>query len=220
MSESIIFYRSFYDAITGSGLDDSDQLAAFRAICEYGLYGTEPKITGLPYGIFVIAKASIDSNARKREGGKKGGRRRNETTGFQTDNHRFQESENTVTGTYTSTITDTATMTGTGTGTGRADDPPAPHNKIVSFSPPSLNEVQQLCREKGYATSPTKFFNYYEGNGWQGVADWKAKLAAWNEDDAKKQVSGLSDSIADYAPNAADLERMQKLRQRLKDGTA
>ena len=64
MSESIIFYRSFYDAITGSGLDDSDQLAAFRAICEYGLYGTEPKITGLPYGIFVIAHESARA-ARK-----------------------------------------------------------------------------------------------------------------------------------------------------------
>lgn len=102
-----------------------------------------------------------------------------------------------------------------------SQDTPAPQKKNVSFVPPSLNEVQQLCKEKGYATSPTKFFNYYEGNGWKGVVDWRAKLAAWNEDDAKKQVSNKTDNkeVADYAPNAAELERMRKLRERLKGGT-
>ena len=111
-------------------------------------------------------------------------------------------------------------MSGGGEDTGHQDTP-APQKKNVSFFPPSLNEVQQLCKEKGYVTSPTKFFNYYEGNGWKGVADWRAKLAAWSEDDAKKQVSDKMDNkeVADYAPNAAELERMRKLRERLKGGT-
>ncbi len=219
MSESIIFYRSFYDAIVGSGLNDADQLAAFKAICEYGLYGTEQKITGLPYGIFVIARESIDANARKREGGKKGGRPKNETSGFESENQRFPKGENTVTG--TGTITDTFTVTGTGTGTDKADSPPAPQKKDISFVPPSLNEVQQLCKDKGYVTSPTKFYYHYQASGWEHVKDWRSKLAAWNEDDAKKQVSNKTDSggIADSAPDAGELERMRKLRERLRAGT-
>ena len=101
-----------------------------------------------------------------------------------------------------------------------SQDTPAPQKKCVSFSPPSLNEVQQLCKEKGYVTSPTKFFNYYEGNGWKGVVDWRAKLAQWAEDDAKKQVSNKTDSggIADSKPDAGELERMRKMRERLRQG--
>ena len=75
-------------------------------------------------------------------------------------------------------------------------------------------------QEKGYVTSPTKFFNYYEGNGWKGVVDWRAKLAQWAEDDAKKQVSNKTDSggIADSKPDAGELERMRKMRERLRQG--
>ena len=102
----------------------------------------------------------------------------------------------------------------------RSQDTPAPQKKNVSFVPPSLNEVQQLCKEKGYVTSPTKFYNFYAASGWKGIIDWKAKLAQWAEDDAKKQVSNKTDSegIADSSPNAGELERMRKLRERLKAG--
>ena len=78
----------------------------------------------------------------------------------------------------------------------RSQDTPAPQKKNVSFVPPSLNEVQQLCKEKGYVTSPTKFYNFYAASGWKGIIDWKAKLAQWAEDDAKKQVSNKTDSVA------------------------
>ena len=110
-------------------------------------------------------------------------------------------------------------MSGGGEDIGHQDTP-APQKKNVSFFPPSLNEVQQLCKEKGYVTSPTKFYNFYAASGWKGIIDWKAKLAQWAEDDAKKQMSNKTDSggIADSSPDAGELERMRKLREKLKAG--
>ena len=72
MRDSVVFYRSFWDAIRH--LPASDQLAALTAIVEYGLDGVEPEPSGVAYAIFVMAKPQIDANNKRYANGKKGGR--------------------------------------------------------------------------------------------------------------------------------------------------
>ena len=112
---SFVFYRSFLDAI--KEMDETEQLAMFRAICTYALDGQEPVLTSaFQRAVFALIRPNIDVNTAKRQGGKRGGRPKTRTekttpsnsetigfedenhpeTGFETENHRFPKTENNV----------------------------------------------------------------------------------------------------------------------------
>lgn len=61
-----------------------------------------------------------------------------------------------------------------------ADMPPPRH----SFSPPSVEEVKQYCREQGYSVNAEHFMDHYESNGWMvgknRMRNWKAAVRNWN----------------------------------------
>ena len=91
--ESFVFYRSFWDAIRE--MEEADQLAMFRAICEYALDGKMPALTcAIHRAVFAAVRPSIDTNNARREGGKRGGRPKTkkttlshpETIGFEAEN--------------------------------------------------------------------------------------------------------------------------------------
>ena len=69
MRESVVFYRSFYEAI--KELPDEYQLEVFRAISEYSFLGEEPEMNGISKAIFSLIKPQIDANNRKYENGKR-----------------------------------------------------------------------------------------------------------------------------------------------------
>lgn len=111
MRDSFIFYRSFADS--AAELSAKDRGLFFEAVIRYALYGEEPKVTGVPKALFLIAKQSIDSNNKKYEMGKKGGRPKKETDGSENkkpmviENSEKTKSTETVTETDTDTVTDT-----------------------------------------------------------------------------------------------------------------
>ena len=73
MQNSFVFYRSFLGAIRE--MEEDDQLAMFRAICDYALDGKEPVLqSAIQRAVFAVIRPSIDTNNAKREGGKRGGR--------------------------------------------------------------------------------------------------------------------------------------------------
>ena len=84
MQDSMIFYKSFYDAI--KNLKQNEQAKVYDAIFSYALEGKEKPLTGLSQSIFVLIKPQIDANIRRKingakgaEYGKKGGRPKKET---------------------------------------------------------------------------------------------------------------------------------------------
>lgn len=64
------------------------------------------------------------------------------------------------------------------------------------FTPPTVEEVQAYCDERGNAVNATRFVNYYESNGWKvgrnSMKDWKAAVRTWenNGDKPKKKPDG------------------------------
>ena len=57
--------------------------------------------------------------------------------------------------------------------------------KAKRFIKPSLQEIEQCIKEKGYNIDAGAFYDYYEANGWvQGkgkpIKNWKAALSTWN----------------------------------------
>ena len=78
MRDSIIFYRSFYEAI--KELPDDVQVKVYSAIFEYSMNFNEVDMSGLPKTIFTLIKPQLDANNKRFENGKKGGRgNQNET---------------------------------------------------------------------------------------------------------------------------------------------
>ena len=71
MRDSLVFYRSFYEAVRE--LPESDQASIYNALFAYALDGEEPQLSGVQAAIFRLMKPSIDSNNQKSENGCKGG---------------------------------------------------------------------------------------------------------------------------------------------------
>ena len=60
-----------------------------------------------------------------------------------------------------------------------AAEPPA-HKRFV---PPSVQEVADYCRDKGYTVDPARFVDYYEAIGWKvgrnPMKSWQATVRTW-----------------------------------------
>lgn len=114
--ESFVFYRSFRDAI--SEMSDENKLATLLAICDYALYGVEPKLKdAMARAVFTVARPSIDANKGRRANGKKGGRPPKKPMVSDSENQWFSKSES------------TESESGTDTGANGADKPPTPTRK-------------------------------------------------------------------------------------------
>ena len=72
MRDSVVFYRSFVDAIRDLPGDQFKDCAL--AILDYGLDGKEPEGIGIEKTVFCMARPQIDANNRRYENGSKGGR--------------------------------------------------------------------------------------------------------------------------------------------------
>lgn len=53
------------------------------------------------------------------------------------------------------------------------------------FIPPTLEEVQEYCTERGNSVDPQRFMDYYTANGWlvgkNKMKDWKACVRTWEK---------------------------------------
>ena len=94
MAESMVFYRSFIEAL--DGLTDESRLHLLEAIIRYGLDDEEPNLTGVETNLFRLIRPQIDANVKRRENGKKGGRPKKpmvsklKTNGYENENHRLR----------------------------------------------------------------------------------------------------------------------------------
>lgn len=73
MRDSMVFYRSFYEAL--KNLPPEQFKESVKALMEYGLNGEEPETSGIEKTIFLLAKAQIDANNKRYLNGTKGGRK-------------------------------------------------------------------------------------------------------------------------------------------------
>ena len=77
MRDSVVFYRSFYEAVRTLPPDEFKE--SVQAILDYGLDGKPPDTQGtIAHTVFSLVKPQIDANNRRFESGKKGGRKPNQ----------------------------------------------------------------------------------------------------------------------------------------------
>ena len=58
------------------------------------------------------------------------------------------------------------------------------------FSPPSVQEIEDYCREKGFLLDAERFVDYYASIGWRvgknPMKDWRAAVRTWVKKDTPK----------------------------------
>ena len=65
MRDSVLFYRSFFDALRN--IPDADRLRVYDAIMEYSMYDVEPNLDGTSLAVFLLVKPQIDANNKRYE---------------------------------------------------------------------------------------------------------------------------------------------------------
>jgi hypothetical protein len=86
--DGFVFYKSFAEAI--GDLQDDVKLECLNAIIDYGIYGIERELSGIPAIVFKLVKPQLDANNKRFSDGKKGGRPK-KTDGLENKNQWFSD---------------------------------------------------------------------------------------------------------------------------------
>jgi len=69
------------------------------------------------------------------------------------------------------------------------------------FVPPSVEEVQEYCKERGNSVNPETFIDFYASKGWyvgkNKMKDWKACVRTWEQNSRNQQGKPISLSTRD-----------------------
>lgn len=80
----------------------------------------------------------------------------------------------------------------------RIQNPESGNARGTRFTPPSIPDVEQYCREKGYHVNAERFVCFYAQKGWMvgknRMKDWKRAVQGWEtrwKDEQKNAQSGF-----------------------------
>lgn len=164
MYDSMVFYRSFYEAI--KRLPELSRAKLYDAVFAYGLDGEEIELDGIEAAMFQLIKPQIDANNRRKENGKKGGRPKTETKPNSNLDETKQEPNVNVNANVNVNVKEKESK-----------------KKSVRFSPPTVSDVKEYCLEKGLTIDAERFVNFYESKGWMvgknKMKDWRSAVRGW-----------------------------------------
>lgn len=211
MRDSVVFYRSFYEAI--KELPDEQFAACVRAIMDYGLDGLEPSSSGIAKSIYLMAKPQIDANNRRYQNGTKGGRPRTNT----------EPSNN-------------QTVIKQKPSDNQTETKPEPKEKVKekvkekdnnkkTFSPPAVGDVAEYCSQNGYKINAESFVDFYESKGWMvgknKMKDWKAAVRNWARSQRQESTAkgGKPNQFHNFEQRDTDYEKLvqQNLARKLRE---
>lgn len=198
MRDSMVFYRSFYEAV--KDLSPEDFKKAVCTLMDYGLDEIVPESTGIEKTIYVMAKPQIDKNNQRYVNGKSGGRKPSvnqiETKQEPNDNQTETKCEPNV------NVND------------NVNDREG--NKRTRFVPPTHQNVAEYCKEKGYdSLDIDRFIDFYSSKGWMvgknKMKDWKAAVRNWaRQDVATKPNNTRGNKFTNFNQRQYDYDELEK----------
>ena len=192
--DSFVFYKSFYEAI--KNIPEEEQLKLYNAICEYSLFDIIPNLPdGIAKAMFILMKPNIDNaNARYKasvENGKRGGRPRKKQGEKNLDKTQ-QKPNNNLDKTQQKpkqNLNDNVDVDVNVNDNDNIDNKPTKKtNKKANkkFVPPTLEEIENYCKEKNYNIDTQFFYEYFTEGNWvdskgNKVKNWKQKIITWSK---------------------------------------
>lgn len=216
----VMVYFEVLDAL--DVLEDTDKGRLFEGILRYGRDGEVPDFTGPLMAVWALIKNRLDRDSQRYADRCEKARAAVNKRWGNTDE--YERMRNIPTATITGTTTTTGTAAGTrtwGDGGEKADKLSAPARKAEKFIPPTVEEAAAYIRELGSTIDPQRFVDYYASRGWMlkgniHMKDWRAEVRNWEQRDRQSAPPGTAHTV----PDAGELERMKKLREKLKGGEA
>lgn len=173
--DSFVFYRSFFEAI--QALRPEERADAYAAICDYALNGAVPRIAGGSAAVFLLSRPILDSNQRRYENGRQGGKARaalgtKPEPGPNQDGTKPEPKPN-------QDRTEPQPYVSVSVSVNEEKEPPPKGGvKKKRFVPPTLAEVASYVASRHSPVEPQVFLDFYESKGWMvgktPMKDWKA----------------------------------------------
>lgn len=210
-ADTFVFYPTFLTSIEAIK-NAAMRLAMFEAVANYGVYGTLPDFTdadpnGLLDGMFLQMRFSIDEAKAKRstnrENGSRGGAPKGNKNACKNNRKQPNLTENKQNNPNVNVNANVISSN---------------ENKAKSvsrFVAPTLDEIQEYCKEKGFNLDAAAIYDHYTANGWvQGknkpIKDWRAAVRQWarregefskpqpqTNNDARKGIDDVSHNSGD-----------------------
>lgn len=183
--DSFIFYRSFYQS--AKKLPKEDKAELFDAICSYALDGESVEMSVVPEAIFTVIKPNLDANRRKWENGCKEKKKPSEVEADEEQEISKDEAKD------KQTISKAQGNVNVNEDVNVNKDV---KDKRKRFTPPSLQDIQNYCKERNNSVNPDKWLNFYQSNGWKvgknSMKDWKAAVRTWEGSSFDKKQESTS----------------------------
>ena len=81
--------------------------------------------------------------------------------------------------------------------------------KQKKFQKPTIEEIEKYCIERNNGVNATKFFNYYEANGWKvgknSMKNWKAAVRTWEQNNYDK--GGINNATSNTSTQSNRFDR-------------
>lgn len=90
------------------------------------------------------------------------------------------------------------------------------NTKRKRFVPPTLKQVDEYCKEKGFSLDSERFIDYYESNGWMvgknKMKDWKAAVRNWERQGriTKPSAQRSTNRFNNFEQREYDYEQLEK----------
>jgi hypothetical protein len=227
MKDSLVLYTAYYDKFRKLSDEQFGQL--IRYMLSYQKTGVVPEIKDFAMSIaFDVAKEDMDRNNKKydeicernRKNGMRGGRPKkpdgfDETQKTQVVSEKPKKADNdTDNDTDNDNDTDIKERVGTlppGTDKGEV----VYFKKSRKFTPPSVEEVAEYCRDRNNSVDAETFVDFYASKGWkvgkESMKDWKACVRTWEKRDKAERPAKAYNAANEDAINKASLEKLQAL---------
>lgn len=201
MREKFMFFQNFKE--TADKLPDDLRLKFYDAMTDYVFNGVEPE-DSLINALITAIKPSLDKTD-ERGGAREGsGRKSNEIKNNQNNSKEIKTNQNNQS--FQETETETETRNGS------IEKENIEKEKVakapIRFHKPTLDEVREYIKQKGYSFSAEQFYAYYESNGWKvgrnPMKDWKMACVTWQAKEKQPQQIGI-----DEEANMSKEERFQ-----------
>ena len=179
-------WTSFRDVM--EPLNDAEKGRLFDMMLIYAESFAEPSdFVGNERFTWPAAKQLIDltfsENMKQRENGKKGGR------------PKTRQNPNEPTETQINPNEPTETLKEKKRKEKENNEKKSPSEIYKRFTPPTIQEVRDYCKERGNNVDPERFVDFYASKGWkvgnQPMKDWKAAVRTWEKSDKPKPVQLL-----------------------------
>lgn len=87
------------------------------------------------------------------------------------------------------------------------------NSKEKRFAPPSLDDVSDYIKEKGYSVDAEAFIDFYTAKGWKigkdTMKDWKAAVRTWARRDSKPKAQ-KDNKFNEFEQNTYDYDELER----------